>query len=719
MNNFNSFVKSLATMRKQLIKNKLDIDRLIELKPLFGAYANTVLMQDRNGTGISKDILDSLEDFLMLCMDVYTYSSNGDVLIPDYQYDQVMHVFTTVLKREKMVYSDYIESRTTWPFVKHEAPFMVGTINRKVYDPEDLGQFLRTRWREGYRKIKYAPKIDGISTALSLRNGQIELAVTRNNGLEGQDITEVIRRMNRYKRIFTPDMPDGYYKCEIAVSTDDYNELVQEKKYANRRSAAAAIISTPSNLHLAQYITAIPLAWVNFEGTRMRYLADAYLPKGITLDTSDFHLDVVYENIEKILNIIRRPEFPYRVDGVVLFPVHLEDEEPNTTDLMASSMAYKVNTQEAVSQVEFVYPSIGRTGLMKPMARIKPAEVNETIVTDVSIGSMAIFSTRCIHEGEDVIVFSAGDVIPQIRMPDERNYPKGAKILKLDLTCPYCGKRLRPKTENGAELYCLNPRCLRVMSGRLAGFLEKLDVAEGFRDETMFSLCEAGLLNGIEDLFSLQTKINRVYEVIGPINGDKLIEGLKQLRTKTFEISEVIGALGIEDIAQKTCQTIFRDVTLPYLLDYKRSKIEALLLDIPGIGMTTAKRMAGWIDDNREFIEFLYANMKLVNDPIAYGNVCFTGFRNKDYADIFKSIGFPTHQGITKDTVAVVYAGDAESTTNGRNALKKGLPMVHVKDIDELVDYLTRESKRLENSELVYSAKNTTKGIFQGVTTLE
>lgn len=689
------FIQSIPSIRKKICKGSMQIHDVEPMHEQFLAYAVTLINQDRQGRGIDKDLRDTLEDFLMICLDVYTYSDDGAVMIPDYTYDQCMAIFCKLFNTERISQSDYIVSTTIWPFVKHEAPFMVGTINRKIYDLDGLAYFLKESRRDGYRRILYAPKFDGVSSAVTFRNGQIERAVTRNNGIEGQDITQVIRRMNRVKHIFNKDLPDGYYKCELVVTSKDFEDLCKLKQYANRRSATSAIVSAPSNLVYAEYLTAIPLAWVNFIGSHMKYLAWQYAD-GLVDDPESFDLETVYENIERILAHIRSADYPIRVDGVVLFPVRTNDDEPNTTDLMANCMAYKVNTQENRTKVDYIYMSVGRMGMAKPMVHVEPVEVNETIVRDVSLGSMSQFTARNLHEHEEVIVYSAGDVIPQIKMPEPRVYSKDAKRLKMDISCPYCGKKLRPKYESEADLYCLNPRCPRVLSGRIANFLDKLDVAEGFRDSTFYTLVEAGMVKSIEDLFDLDKYPDRVAELLNSrVDADKLLNGLKELKTKQFEVSQVIGALGIDNIAQKTCQTIFSDITLDYLLSMKKGRVEMALLGIPGIGMTTAQQFSEWINENRDFLEFLLHEMKIVDDKITYGAVCFTGFRNKEYSDIFKSIGFPALDRVTKDTVACVYAGDLTSN-NAKRALAKDIPLVHVAQIDELIKELTKRAKEIE-----------------------
>lgn len=706
-----NFIRKLPSLRKQLTSSKLSVSDLVtQYKSKFESLANEILNEYRKKGTVDPEIASKLHDYLMICLDVYTYSTEGESLIMDFTYDLIMTIYCKITGNERMSQSDAIVSSMLWPFVKHEAPFMVGTINRKIYDLDELSYYLKQLRRDGFTHLLYAPKFDGVSAAVTIRNGTIERAVTRNNGIEGQDITEVIRRMNRAKKVFTRSRTeDGYYKCEIVMSTEDFENLCNMKTYKNRRSAASAIVSAPSNLIYAEFLSCIPLAWVNFDGTKMKYLASQYAD-GMVENPNSFDVADVYENIERILRHIRAAAYPIRTDGAVVFPYSPNHLEPNTVDLMANCLAYKINTQEGLSRVQSVYLSIGRTGMAKPMVRVEPVEVNEVFMKQASLGSMANFASLNLHQDEEVIVFAAGDIIPQIRMPDPRSYPKGAPRLIMDIRCPYCGKKLRPK-KSDADLFCVNPRCPRVLSGRIANFVEKLDICEGFRDETFFALVQANIISTIEDLFTLDHHVEQVSRVLGSrLQAEKLFMGLKALKTKTFEVSTVFGSLGIEGISIRTCQVIFGDMNLEYLLELKKGRVEMALAGIPGIGPITAETFADWINENRDFIEFLMENMKIVDDKINYGTVNFTGFRNKDYAEELKSIGFPVSDRVTGDTIAVVYAGDV-TTGNATKAINKGIPLVHLGQIDQLVEELRKCTKDLENREIEYGRRHLIKDI--------
>lgn len=675
------FVQELPKMHQDVKNVKMPIQDLASYKELFEQYAYHVT--ETKFDELEIEYKETLEPFLMLCMDYYVYSTDGDVLISDHMYDLVMNVYHQY-SGEVLVYSDYISTDTMWPFRKHEAPFMVGSV-KKIYNYDELKDWLRRTYAYGYRKILYAPKYDGVSAVVKVVNKRIEIAITRNDGIQGQDITEAIRRCNFAKKVFKAYMPDGWYKCELVVSRADFDKLIQIKEYSNRRSATSGLINTPSNLEYAQYITPIPLAWCNLDGTKMKYLAGDFIGAMIKNPFS-FTTDDVYENIEFVLKTIRDADYPVRTDGVVLFPVMEGDwSTPNTTDLMADAIAFKVNTEEAYSTAEYVYVSVGRLGKAVPMVHVHPVEVNETTVKDVAIGSVDKFASMGLHEGERVVVFSAGNVIPQIKLPDPREYPRKAPKFRLDLKCPYCGKDLKRETAGGHIWMCLNKKCPHVQAGRISNFLDKVGL-KGYSDSTIDQLYDAGIVKSISDVFKIPERENEIamLDGFGKTSAKLLADAVRKIIETPIEVSQVIGALGINKTSVKKCQIIFQAYDIQELLKMPRSKIYRAVLNLDGIGDGIAHNVAYYIDENRDMIREILASMNVVNDVAAKGNVVFTGFRNDTYAKIFKSIGYPTSDTVNSNTVCVIYAGDTD-TGKCRQARRKGITLVHVAQIDDVV----------------------------------
>lgn len=670
---------TFKSIYKDLLKKNIEVDRLIDWQPDFIDFAKKV-------TDGNKVNIDELKSFLRLCLDYYAYSKEGKVLIPDYTYDLCMNRYYQMTgidrTKDEMFLADDILQQKKWDFVEHQLPGLVGTISDKLYSYEEIKA--RVKYY-GTHSFTIAPKYDGISVALEIKDHKLILATTRYDGFKGQNITALVKKAKFPSWI--KDAPDGYYKCEILMSIDDFNELIKEKQYANRRSAVSGIVNTPSNIEYGNYLTIMPLLYYNQKKQERKYIAagmkevQIYSPRDLM------------DEIERLLDKIRSAEFPYRVDGVVIYP-HIA-ETINEGDLLESAFAYKVNTNEAKTAIEYAYASVGRLGSVTPMLHVKPVEVNETIVTDVSLGSYAKFLSMNLRENEEVIVYSAGDVIPQVRLPNIRTNWTNEPDLKISKYCPYCGERFE---RFGTEYKCINPNCIRVKSGRIANFFIKLGI-NGFSDKTFELLCKAKLINDIPDLFKLTPDKIESVDGFDRISSQNLYIELQRIKNTRTQISEFFGALGIEGISTKKCRKILSCIDLNKFLeklarDKGKKKSEMAMRCAEGVGPKTATIFIDFVSRNLSLITELLSTMNIVGDTAFSGEICFTGFRNSRWEEKFNAIGYRVADNVTKETTCLISASDDSKSTKTVSAMKKGIPIFSYRDIEEVYNRL-RDGKPL------------------------
>jgi DNA ligase (NAD+) len=658
----------LNSLWKKVVSGQYSIDALATLKDTI--FRPTYEKIKANALTDKEEI----RAFLQLCLDYYVYSSDGSVLISDYEYDDIMNIWKA-MGNAVLVYADTIVNYSTWPMIKHKAPGMVGTVS-KMYSYDELVNYLNN-----YKGIKHfilAPKYDGDSTCVEVESGIIKSGVTRSDGYMGQDITPVLKGAGN-SDVFK-NKPDGFYKCELVVTKDSFNELINEKKYANRRSATTGIINSPKNLIYAKYITIIPLAY--FDGKSKV----VYFPPDMEYIDSD-NPEYIMKRIKTLLKKIHSPFYQARVDGVILYPVS-KDLPVNLNDIMDNAKAYKINTAFARSPIEYAYLSIGRLGNAVPMLHVYPVEVNETIVTDVSLGSYDKYAAMDLHEGETVLIYSAGDVIPQARIPEDREYDPKAPYIKIPLECPYCHEKL---TRFGREYKCVNPDCERVRTGIITNFLVKLG-AENISDKTVEDLYEHDLLRNIQGLFKLT--VHDIAELPGYdiTSATKIVNEIQKIRTKGIPVSEFFGALGIPDISTKKCRLIFSTISLKKALKSKRHKIRSLLLDTKGIGGKTADIFCEFIIVNREVIEELIEKIALKDDVSYDKNVVFTKFRDPELAKKFVNLGIEVSDNVTSKTIAVICASYNQDSTKCNEAKRRGISIVALDDVDQLLSRIENES---------------------------
>ena len=237
----------------------------------------------------------------------------------------MLRYFTFSTRTPINYYSDFIPS--AWPIVQNDIQYLVGTLS-KCYQHCELECYLFGLSRNSnFKYVAIMPKYDGISCAIKInvKTKLVEKAITRGNVVEGQLITDLVNRAKiltsdeerkHVFRILKYTSDNWFAKCEILMTNEDFHKLNEEREekglnpYANRRSAVSGIVNSPKNLDYAKYLTILPLYWINDqENICQCYLkAEVYNPK----ETSS---NRIIQRVEKILFDIRKPEFPFRVDG--------------------------------------------------------------------------------------------------------------------------------------------------------------------------------------------------------------------------------------------------------------------------------------------------------------------------------------------------------------------------------------------------------------------
>lgn len=673
----------VCNIRKNLNSGKISVEDLLTMKK--------EINQEKERLSNRKILTDKefaeLHDLIMIYMDYYVYSEDGDSLISDNQYDLLMRQYIRN-GGELLTKCDNLKSISSqWKFVKHESPGMVGSI-KKIYEFDELCVYLnKYRTMSGSRQYRIAPKFDGISSAIKINyDGRVLRGVTRNDGIEGQDITEVIRRAENIKNIcshYSSKLHDGesvWIKTELIVTTENFVKLIEEKPYKNRRSATSGIINSPKNLNLARYITIIPLAAHFIMSDEIEY---------VPLDSrivSVHNPYIMMDEITTMLSKIRDSHYPIRTDGVVIYPLG-EDIIPNYNDIMDQAIAYKVNTEEGVTTIEYGYVSIGRLGNAIPMVKVFPVEVNETTVTDVSLGSFDKFVNMDIHEGEQVVVYSAGNVIPQIKLPEQRHYKENSPLIQIPMKCPYCGEKLE-RYKNSYS--CKNMKCTRVKSGRISNFIIKLN-AENVSDRTIEDLYTRGLIKDIPDLFSLTIDQLKDLPGYGLDSAKNIIDEITKIRDTEIPVSSFIGALGINGISEKKCRKIFKVMPLSKMMKLNRNELIFALIDADNTGEKTAQVFSDFITENKSLIKTLMELMTIVNDKSWRGNVVFTGIRYPDLEKKFEDLGYETSNNVNSETIVVIDSSYEHESTKCKAAKKKGITIVHVSDVDDVFDELRKD----------------------------
>ena len=419
-------------------------------------------------------------------------------------------------------------------------------------------------------------KYDGTSISLTYEDGKLVRAVTRGDGVRGDDVTDNVKTIRSIPLVLHGE---GYPKNfeirgEILMPWNVFEELNRERElreeplFANPRNAASGTLKSQNSAVVAN-----------------RKL-DAYL---YYLLGDNLPHDGHYENLQeaakwgfKISHISRkartlpelfdfinywdveRKNLPVATDGIVLKVNSLRQQRNlgYTAKSPRWAIAYKFQAERALTKLEKVTYQVGRTGAVTPVANLDPVQLSGTVVRRASLHNADIIASLDLHIGDMVYVEKGGEIIPKITGVEVSARPAGSEKVTFITHCPECGSEL-VRYEDEAAYYCTNETaCPPQIKGKIEHFISRRAMnIEGLGPETVDLFYQEGLIHDIADLYTLQTADICRLERMGEKSAENIIQGIE--RSKEVPYERVLFALGIrfvgETVAKKVAKA-FRSI---------------------------------------------------------------------------------------------------------------------------------------------------------------
>ena len=596
---------------------------------------------------------------LMLALDQYAYG-NGEVIMPDRMYDELHSIY---MKRghSQIIYPDVFQ--TQWSMAKHNAPWMVGSV-AKVYRFQDMTDFIYQESAKHGMHVEdmtwvVAPKFDGISACLEIRNHSLVQALTRGTRVEGQDITAVVSRAQNLPQLLN-ELDTGFLKVELCVPQSNF-EFLKKRGYKNRRSATSAIVNTPKNIDLAQYIHAVPLVFVEVIGDHRNVI---YNPPTSRKMTHCFADDLIQE-MQELIVFLKDPqyEYDYRTDGVILYTQPVKED---FDDIMESSMAFKINTAEAFTKVKRVYLTVGRTGKITPNAILDPVQLMGSTISRATLHNEDYVISKGLMIHDTVSIRKAGDVIPEVvEAKTERR--TGEEIpFKMITNCPICNTKLI-KIEDQVDYFCPNPNCPARHIESFIHFVSRPAMnIDGLGDRLMEDLYNFKFISTIPDIYKLKDKKDALTKLEG--YGEKSVTNLLNAIeiSKSNSLERLLFALGIKNVGKEKAKILAK--TYKNMDNLSRATYDELV-EIPDIGPIISKNIVDYFNniDNLKMIEELKElglNMNYIGEELNVKedfqdkSFVLTGTLTKLTRDEAKALienaGGKTVGSVSKKTYAVI-----------------------------------------------------------------
>lgn len=459
------------------------------------------------------------------------------------------------------------------------------------------------------------PKIDGLSVELVYEDGLLTRAVTRGDGEQGEIITANVRTIRavplRLREGARPVPPLLAVRGEIFLpidSFDDVNaELLNQGKqpFANPRNAAAGSVrqldpsltaSRPLTLYCYDMLAGPELA------TQTELLA-ALADWGLPVNPDNART----EDVEGILDYFQkmvdgRDDLWYEVDGVVVKLEDLAAREVLGSTAHHPRWAYAVKFQprKEISEILSIVPSVGRTGVVTPIAMLRPVNIGGVTVSRANLHNIDDIIRKDIREGDTVRVERAGDVIPQVVEVVETGADRGAPFA-LPTHCPSCATEL---IRRGPYTVCPNAlECPAQLIGRLTHYASRggLDI-EGLGERTVRQLVERELVARLPDLYDLTPEQIEPLDGFAELSARKLHDAIQASRTP--ELARFLYGLGIPEVGAAVARTLAAEFGSFGRL--REATVEELMA-VDGIGEVMAVQIHGFFNEphNAEVIDAL------------------------------------------------------------------------------------------------------------------
>ncbi|MEA4115578.1 NAD-dependent DNA ligase LigA [Mycoplasma sp. 744] len=446
---------------------------------------------------------------------------------------------------------------------KHKKPML--SLN-KAYNYEEISKFL-----DNILKIVpindvtlfLEPKIDGLSISLHYDKGQLIRAVTRGDGVEGEEVTEnVLAIDNKLKSIMFFDYIE--IRGEIFLSKEKFKELNEisqlnnEKTFANPRNAASgtlrqldSTIVKERGLSLFLYEIVEPEKY----GLKTQHEVINFI-KNISLPINDYFKIVDIEDLEEEINnfSLVKNNLPYDSDGLVIKLNNLIFWEKlgKTSKFPKHSIAFKYEVEQAKSKILDIKATVGRTGKITYIASIEPVELNQTIVQNATLHNFNFIKTLNIDIGDEVAIIKAGEIIPKIIA--NQTVKNTLTSYKKIIYCPSCNEKLI-EYENNVDQFCLNKKCPDIIINTIIHFASRKSMnITGLGENTVKDLYKANILKSIIDIFNLEQHKEKITSLpkYGELKVKNLLENIEKI--KNTEFAKVLFAIGIKHVGQRASQ---------------------------------------------------------------------------------------------------------------------------------------------------------------------
>lgn len=548
-------------------------------------------------------------------------------------------------------------------------------------------------------------KMDGLAMSLHYENGIFQQAVTRGDGLVGEDVTMNVKTIQNIPLKLNLENPPEHLEVrgEVIIFKQDFEKLNQmqaklgEKPFANPRNLAAGTIR-----QLDPRIAASrPLRFMAYDLVTpdLPTHQEAYeFLRQIGFQTSGqdhvyTHLNEVFAEIKHLGQV--RGDFLFNTDGMV---IKINDRKIYSElgivgKTPRAAVAFKYPAEESTSKVRDIVISIGRTGAATPVAILDPVEIAGSTVRHATLHNSDEIEKLDIRIGDTVIIYKAGDIIPKIKEVLFTLRPENTEPFDYEKALKNQYPELEFERPDGEVVYRVKGQDSDfILRRNLEYFASKQALnIEGLGEKNVNLLVDAGLLKSLVDLYRLQKSDLIKLERFGELSATKLINAIEG--TKQAPLAKFITALGIRHVGAQTAVAL---ADAFQSLEALRDATEEELLKIPDIGLTVSESILAYFADEdnlRQLDDFVSLGVHPVyinhdNAPLKGQSFVVTGtltdMGREEAEDLLREKGATVTSSVTKNTTALI-AGAKPGASKVTKAEKLGIKIISEAEFRELI----------------------------------
>ncbi len=586
--------------------------------------------------------------------------------------------------------------------VPHSSPML--SLENALNEGELRDFDRRVRELLGGAEFRYVTelKLDGLSMAAHYRDGQFVQAVTRGDGMVGEEVTENARTIRSLPLHVKSKLAQFEVRGETVMNRRAFERLNAERderglsRFANPRNAAAGSLrvlepSITASRRLDYYTyfmqvdgtPAFDRHWESLEEmARMGFKVNSYRK--------------LCRDVDEVLAFCaeweaKREELPYEIDGVVVKVDSVEQQRQLgfTAKAPRWAIAYKYPARQALTTVEDIGVQVGRTGALTPVAHLKPVEVSGVTVGRATLHNEDEIERLGLQIGDTVVIERSGDVIPRV----VRVHSQGShrRPFRMPGTCPVCGGKI-VREEGEAASRCINTNCPARLKESILHFSARgVMNIDGMGDVLVDQLVDRGIVQSVADIYDLTLAQLVSLERMGAKSAGNVIRNIE--KSKQNPLPRVLTALGIRFVGERTA--VFLAEAFGSLDKIAAASVEELQR-ADEVGPKVAESICQFFREphNQELIDrlraaglqFEYAVKRKKGGPLAGLTFVLTGtlpnLSREDATRVIESAGGKVSGSVSRKTSYLLAGEDAGSKLDKARSL--GVPVIDEAELLEM-----------------------------------